>query len=148
MSVESQIKKALNDIVNKSIKSKELVSTIIIGENDNKPKSEIENVEIDLPLLESNIKSQFKNLLKILEENKINTDNIKYKTQCILSNYEQLDNIVNNIYNCLFKEAIDNNNILNKLFNLLKNNWKITSATVIILILIYFIYYKIIRKST
>ena len=133
--------------ITKSIKSKEQVSTIIIGENDNKPKSEVENIELDLPLLQNNIKSEFKNLLKILDDNKINTSEIKYKQECITANYEEFDLIVNKIYDCLFKKAVDESSLLNVLISFLKNNWKISSGILLVLILI-FIYFKFIKKST
>jgi hypothetical protein len=147
MSVETKIKKALNDIVTKSIKSKEQVSTIIIGENDNKPKSEVENIELDLSLLQNNLKSEFKNLLKILEEHKINTSEIKFTPECITNNYEEVNTIVNKIYDCLFKKAIDDSSLLNSLLSFVKDNWKISSGILLILILI-FIYFKFIKKST
>lgn len=108
MSLEKELKESLKELIEKSVKSKEIINSIVIGENNNKPKQEKLNYELDTVLLENNINAKMNDINEIFKKHKVEGE-FKNNKLCYKNNFLSKEEIVNNLYNCLFKEYIENN---------------------------------------
>jgi len=139
--IETQIKKVLQALINEFIVSKEQVTIIdysINGEeNVTKPK---EHLEIDHNLLIQKINNNYQAFKKIIEgisNSKINDFTIDSK--CYKENFSDIITLINSIYDCQFKKIVDNLNITKpkenfSIFKFLKTNQFYLIASIILII--------------
>ena len=151
--IETQIKKILQSLINEFIVSKEQVTVIDFSangsENVTNPK---EHIEINHDLLMDKISKNynaFKQIIEKLSNTKIN--DFKIESKCYTENFSDIITLINSIYDCQFKKVVDNLNIIQpketfSIINFLKKNqfYLITSIILIIfcVILIKNNYYK------
>lgn len=153
--IEIQIKKVLQALINENIISKEQVTVIdFTADGTEKVVPAKEHLEIDLTLIKNKIKNEYKSFKSIIE--KLSNSKIKdfeINNNCYTNNFSDMITLINSIYDCQFKKIVDNLNISEKQeesFNLMNILKKISTYVyqyklqiLIILIIIVFIkYYK------
>jgi hypothetical protein len=150
--IEIQIKKVLQALVNEFVVSKENVTIIDFAADGTEKVAPIkEHLEIDLDLLKNKITKEYNSFKQIIE--KLSNSKIKdfeINNNCYTENFADIITLINSIYDCQFKKIVDNLNISEQdsytsfsILNFLKNN-KLTLLIVIIIVFTIAIkyYYK------
>lgn len=150
--IEIQIKKVIQALINQYIISKEQVTIIdFIADGTEKVLPPKEHLEVDITSLKNKIKSEYKAFKEIIE--KLSNSKIKdfeINDTCFNYNFTDIISLINSIYDCQFKKIIDNVNIIEdtpkQSFNLLnfliKYKLNILIILIIISIIIWLKYYK------
>ena len=148
--IEIQIKKVLQALINEYIISKEKVTVIdFTADGSENIVPEKEYLEIDLKLLKNKIINEYKAFKEIIE--KLSNSKIKdfeINNNCYNNNFADNLTLINSIYDCQFKKIVDNLNISEqpeKPFNLLKT-YKLHLLIILFIIVLFIIAIKYYKK--
>ena len=110
--LEIQIKKLLEQIIQKFIISKENVTVIDLENEENeKIMPTKENLEIDILSLKNKMKKEYKSFKTIIEKSlDIKAKDFKIINKFYNNNFLDINNLINSIYNCQFKKIIEKKN--------------------------------------
>ena len=150
--IEIQLKKVLQALINENIISKEQVTVIdFAADGTEKVIPPKEHLEIDMTVLKNKIKNEyksFKDIIQKLSNSKIN--DFQISDNCYTYNFADMISLINSIYDCQFKKIVDNINISEEVpkesFNLINylKKYKLTVLIILIFIsiIIWLKYYK------